>query len=82
MYRVEYVSFEKLGEEKLMKRFNRMMSLINLVWTLPGMEEPLPIILAHTKCNVRRGAAETIYYEIMARALSEGSLHLWLESLT
>jgi hypothetical protein len=54
------------------------MYLINQIWILPGMDEPLPIILAHNKCNVRRGTAETIYYEIMAKALSEGNLHLWL----
>jgi len=78
IFRVEYASFEPLEESELLERFHQIMYLINQIWTLPGMDEPLPIILAHNKCNVRRGTAETIYYEIMAKALSEGNLHLWL----
>jgi hypothetical protein len=82
IFRIEYALFENLSEQEIKERFNRIMSLLNQVWTLPGLDEPLPIIIAHNKCNIRRGAAETIYYEIMTRALSEGNLHLWLESLT
>lgn len=79
VFRVEYVSFEELDKNKLREKFEKIMGLIKL-WTLPGMSEPLPIILAHNKCTVRRGAAETLYYEIIARALSEGILHYsWLE---
>lgn len=82
VFRVEYASFKELNERQISERFSKILNMINQVWTLSGMEEPLPIILAHTKCSVRRGAAETLYYEIMARALSEGDMHLWLESLT
>lgn len=82
IFRIEYALFENLSEQEIKERFNRIMSLLNQVWTPLGMDQPLPIIIAHNKCNVRRGAAETIYYEIMTRALSEGNLHLWLESLT
>ncbi|MEM2399154.1 MAG: hypothetical protein QXW55_04255 [Candidatus Bathyarchaeia archaeon] len=70
-----------LLSQKLSEKFDQMLTIINQVWTPPGMDEPLLISIAHNKCNVRRGAAETIYYEIMARALSEGNIHLWLESL-
>jgi len=82
IFRVEYASFKPLDDQELLEKFSKIMSLINCVWTLPGMDEPLPIMIAHNKCNVRRGAAETIYYEIMAKALSEGNIHLWLESLS
>jgi len=82
IFRVEYVSFKPLEEQELLEKFSQIMGLISQVWTLPGMDEPLPIMIAHNKCNVRRGAAETIYYEIMAKALSEGNMHLWLESLS
>ena len=80
VFRVEYASFEALSKQKVVEKFDRILGIINQVWTLPGMDEPLLITIAHNKCNVRRGAAETIYYEIMTRALSEGYLHLWLES--
>jgi len=82
IFRVEYASFKPLEKQELFDKFSQVMCLINRVWTLPGMDEPLPIIIAHNKCNVRRGAAETIYYEIMTRALREGDLHLWLEGLS
>ena len=80
VYRVELASFDEIDEKKLLNSFENIMGLIKHVWTLPGMSEPLPIMIAHTKCNVRQGAAETLYYEIMTRAFSEGSIHLWLES--
>lgn len=80
VFRIEYASFKELSGKELLRRFQKIMGLINKVWTMPGMEEPLPIIMAHIKCNVRRGAAETLYYEIIARALGEGIPHLWLEA--
>ncbi|MEM3629205.1 MAG: DNA double-strand break repair nuclease NurA [Candidatus Jordarchaeales archaeon] len=77
IFRIEYVSFRELNKDELCKKFEKIMNMIRL-WTLPGMDEPLPIMLAHNKCNVRRGAAETLYHEIMTRALSEGVHPLWL----
>jgi len=82
VFRIEYASLKEISEQKASEKFSEILSVINTIWTLPGMEEPLPIAIAHNKCNVRRGAAETLYYEIMARALSKGDLHLWLESIT
>jgi hypothetical protein len=81
MFRVELASFKELKEEEVLENFHKIMTLINKVWTLPGMEEPLPIIISHTKSNVRRGAAETLYYEIMTKALGDGNLHFWLEAI-
>lgn len=38
------------------------------IWTYPGMDYPLPVILAHDKCNIRAGSAEVLYDEIMTRS--------------
>ncbi|KSW12462.1 hypothetical protein CF15_07000 [Pyrodictium occultum] len=41
--------------------------------TLPGQSHPLPVVLAHEKARLRRGLAELVYREIIARAtLPEG----------
>ena len=37
--------------------------------TLPGQRYPLPVVIAHEKCRIRRGAAELIYEEILARTV-------------
>jgi hypothetical protein len=39
-------------------------------WTYPGQDYPLPIILAHDKCNIRKGCAEILYEEIITRSRS------------
>jgi hypothetical protein len=36
-------------------------------WTYPGHDYPLPIFLAHQKCNIREGCAEVLYDEILTR---------------
>ncbi|MCS7123020.1 MAG: hypothetical protein RMJ17_00360 [Candidatus Aenigmarchaeota archaeon] len=38
-------------------------------WTYPG-QDPLPILLAHEKCNIRKGAAEILYEEILTKSKS------------
>jgi hypothetical protein len=37
-------------------------------WTLPGQDYPVPIFLAHEKCNIREGCAEVLYDEIITRS--------------
>jgi hypothetical protein len=39
-------------------------------WSPPRTTLPLPIILAHEKCNIRKGCAEVLYNEIMTRFAS------------
>lgn len=39
-------------------------------WSVPGLSAPLPVLAAHQKCNIRRGAAEFLYRELLTRALS------------
>jgi len=39
-------------------------------WSYPGIDIPLPIFLAHNKCEVRKGCAEILYREIITRSTS------------
>ncbi|MEM3610162.1 MAG: DNA double-strand break repair nuclease NurA [Candidatus Anstonellales archaeon] len=39
-------------------------------WLYPGSNIPLPIALAHNKCNVRKGCAKVLYEEIITRVSS------------
>ncbi len=48
------------SEEKIEELFSKLY-LVSIGSTLPGQNHPLPIILAHEKCKIRRGAAELIY---------------------
>jgi len=43
---------------------------VSALWTLPGQNWPLPIILAHYKCNIRKGCAEVLYDEMITRTTS------------
>ncbi|RLI80345.1 hypothetical protein DRP05_00775 [Archaeoglobales archaeon] len=45
--------------------------VINILdyWTYPG-QDPLPVLLAHEKCNIRKGAAEVLYEEILTKSRS------------
>jgi|GEM_PF-1791274 len=39
-------------------------------WWMPGVKIPLPVLAAHNRCNIKKGAAEYLYRELMTRALS------------
>ncbi len=43
--------------------------MLSHILTLPGQKYPLPVLLAHEKCRIRRGAAELIYEEILAKTV-------------
>jgi hypothetical protein len=43
-------------------------------WTYPKHSIPLPVFLAHNKCEVRKGCAEVLYLEIMTRSRSTDPL--------
>jgi hypothetical protein len=79
IYRVEYASSKEVSGQTA-EIFRKIFNLLNKVWTITGQDEPLPIMIAHNKCNIRQGAAEKLYYEIITRTLSEGEFHFWLES--
>jgi hypothetical protein len=48
----------------------KSLDLVKVVsdWTLPGQDYPVPIFLAHEKCNIREGCAEVLYDEIITRS--------------
>jgi hypothetical protein len=39
-------------------------------WIYPGQDYPLPVILAHEKCNIREGCAQVLYEEIITKSRS------------
>jgi len=43
---------------------------MTFVWSYPGHDIPLPVVLAHNKCAVRKGCAEVLYDEILTRSTS------------
>ncbi|MEM2961289.1 MAG: DNA double-strand break repair nuclease NurA [Candidatus Bathyarchaeia archaeon] len=55
------IDLEQLGEQ---------VAATLCAWSYPGYDLPLPIVIAHEKCNIRRGCAEVIYREIITRAAS------------
>ncbi|MCQ5340602.1 MAG: DNA double-strand break repair nuclease NurA [Candidatus Methanomethylicia archaeon] len=40
------------------------------LWTYPGQDYPLPVILAHEKCKIREGCAQVLYEEIITKSRS------------
>jgi hypothetical protein len=55
------VDTEKLGEQA---------AATLSAWSYPGYDLPIPIVIAHDKCNIRKGCAEVLYSEIITRAAS------------
>lgn len=39
-------------------------------WTYPGHGLPVPVLLAHEKCNIREGCAKILYEEIMTGSMA------------
>jgi len=39
-------------------------------WGIPGLNAPLPVLAAHRRCNIRKGASEYLYRQLLTRALS------------
>lgn len=72
-YRVELVTKDELSEEELDREYMKVAQLIDL-WSLPGFDIPLPVIIAHDKCNIRKGVAEKLYYEIITKMLNQEQL--------
>lgn len=64
------VPFLEPPTENMTKVDNEITHIVKAVdeWTYPGQDSPVPIILAHNKCNIREGCAEVLYEEIMTRS--------------
>jgi len=50
-------------------------------WTFPGINNPLPVIAAHRRCNIGQGAAEHLYRELLTRAFSSEEAAELMKSL-
>jgi len=65
------------GSEKTTVIDTKMIEVAKAVndWTYPGQDYPVPVFLAHGKCNIREGCAEVFYDEIMTRSKSTDPLN-------
>jgi len=65
------------GSEKTAVIDKKMVEVAKAVsdWTYPGQDYPVPVFLAHEKCNIREGCAEVLYDEIMTRSKSVDPLN-------
>ncbi|MEM1574157.1 MAG: DNA double-strand break repair nuclease NurA [Candidatus Methanomethylicaceae archaeon] len=71
------VPFLEPLSEKLEKIDNEIMHIVKAVneWTYPGQDSPVPVLLAHNKCNIREGCAEILYEEIIAKSQTTDPLN-------
>jgi hypothetical protein len=48
---------------------NLVVKIVNCLdyWTYSGLD-PIPVFLAHEKCNIRKGAAEVLYEDILTKS--------------
>ena len=61
---------QKLDFPEDIKQMAEKAVKMTCVWSYPGYDIPLPVVLAHNKCTVRKGCAEVLYEEIITRAAS------------
>jgi len=47
------------------------------IWTYPGHDYPLPIVLSHEKCKIRKGCAEVLYDEVITKAYTSEDYTLY-----
>jgi len=67
--RVDFPTLKDYGEnvDALAERIVKTV----YAWSYPGMDIPLPVFLAHNKCEVRKGCADVLYDEIITRSKSK-----------
>lgn len=58
---------DKANDEHYRSEKIRQAVRVSLAWTYPNQSLPLPVFLAHQKCEIRKGCAEVLYQEIMTR---------------
>jgi hypothetical protein len=59
------------GSEENIETLGEKIINIAYAWSYPGMDIPLPVFLAHNKCEVRKGCADVLYDEIITRSKSK-----------
>lgn len=57
------------GEEEVSKEIKQIAKAVDM-WTYPGQDYPVPVYLAHEKCNIREGCAQVLFDEIMTKGYS------------
>jgi hypothetical protein len=60
----------KDSEESIEAKAKEIISTV-YAWSYPGMDIPLPVFMAHNKCEVRKGCADVLYDEIITRSKSQ-----------
>ena len=73
LLRVEAVVPPAANDDQAREYFYRLLDLCVEI-TYPGHYVPLPVQMAHQKCNIREGCAEVLFEEIMTRARSSEPL--------
>lgn len=73
LLRVECAIPRDLDEAQIPAFLNPVIDLV-VATTYPGYYLPLPVQMAHEKCNIRQGCAEVLYDEIMTRSHASGPL--------
>jgi hypothetical protein len=71
---IPYISNTETSLEDLAKRAVQMV----LAWSYPGIDVPIPVFVAHTKCSISEGCAEVLLDEIMAHGTSSNLLDGWV----
>ncbi len=64
------IPFLEPATESKIKIDNEIIHVVKAVneWTYPGQDLPVPVFLAHNKCNIREGCAAILYEEIITRS--------------
>jgi hypothetical protein len=64
------IPFKEPITTNVMKIDREILHIVKAVneWTYPGQDIPVPVLLAHNKCNIREGCATILYEEIMTRS--------------
>lgn len=76
------INFDPIKEiDKTNKIYNKARFFIENYW-YKGQDYPLPVFLAHQKCNIRQGAAEVLYEEIITRGGNIDSKTMIIQELT
>lgn len=67
-FRISLAFKDEPSNSMLKSTFREALKAIVAI-TPPGIKYPLPILVAHDKARIRKGAAEVIVFEIMTRAI-------------
>ncbi len=62
------------GAHPNLEEIAKKTSKIIRAWSPPNASLPVPILIAHDKCNVRKGCAEVLYNEIINKSTGDTAL--------